>query len=238
MENKINHIAIIMDGNRRWAKEKGLSASEGHRAGAETLVKLVRHVAKLNIKYLTVYALSTENLSNRSKLEVGSLFKLLQEKIVEHLGELNKEGIKLKILGDLSALPNIVQKSVNKASSLLNNNTQAQLNIALNYGSRAEIVRAAKKIVETKLPLSEIDEQELSEKLYTEGIPDPEIVIRTGGEKRISNFLLWQIAYSELFFTETLWPDFSPQELDTIIKEYSRRKRNFGKWTKYLVFGR
>lgn len=218
------HIAIIMDGNRRWAKNQGLAASAGHKAGVQALEKTVKAAATAKVKYMTVYALSTENLKNRNKLEIGALFSLLQTGFVEKLPMLKKEGVRVAFLGETEKLPAAVKKVLAKAEQELSGGQRLQLNIAINYGSRAEIVNTVKQASE----VHSLTEANFGEFLNTAGIPDPELLIRTGGEKRLSNFLLWQIAYTELYFTDTLWPDFDENELKKALEDYSARKRNFG----------
>lgn len=213
-----------MDGNRRWAKAKGLKPSAGHSAGIEALEKVVKESAKQNIQYLTVYALSTENLKNRSKLEIATFFSLLQKGFIEKLPVLKKEGIRVAFFGDIESLPLPVKKVLSETEEKLKVGRALQLNVAINYGSRDEIVRAISKID----PNKELSPQEFSNLLYTKGVPDPELIIRTGGEKRLSNFLLWQLAYSELYFTDQLWPDFDEKSLQKALQEFDHRKRNFG----------
>lgn len=222
--NKPIHIAIIMDGNRRWAKNKGLNPAAGHRAGIDALEKVVQATANQGIKFLTVYALSTENLKNRDKLEIGHLFSLLQRGFVEKLPVLKKEGVKVSFLGEIERLPLPVRKTLQRTQQLLGSGKRLQLNIAINYGSRAEIVAGAKRVLSTK----KITEESFSKSLNTAGIPDPDLIIRTGGEKRLSNFLLWEAAYSELYFIDLLWPDFDEKSLKTALEEFEKRKRNFG----------
>lgn len=218
------HIAIIMDGNRRWAKEKGLKPSEGHKAGVDALERIVKESVKLGLDYLTVYALSTENLKNRDKLELGDLFTLLRQGFVEKLPILKKEGVRVSFIGEPEKLPAPARQALKKTESILSNEKNLNLIIALNYGSRAEIVRAARGVQSDQ----EVTEVTFEKNLYTHSVPDPELIIRTGGEKRLSNFLLWQAAYSELYFTDQLWPDFDEKSLKQAINDYNLRKRNFG----------
>ncbi len=222
---KISHLAIIMDGNRRWAKERGQTAEEGHAAGVEALEKIVRACSKVGVEYLTVYALSTENLSSRSKIELSELFNLIQRGIVDKLPILKKEGIRIKFIGDTKALPLAVRQAVKLAESSLASGKGWQLNVAINYGSRAEIVRAVERMQENS---QKPTEESLAAGLDTAGIPDPDLLIRTGGVQRLSNFLLWQSSYTELYFTDTLWPDFDEKELDKALAEFEKRQRNFG----------
>lgn len=225
MDKNPQHIAIIMDGNRRWAKKNNLGTEKGHEAGAQTLENIVKEIKRLGIKYLTVFALSTENLSSRSRLELTFLFALMEKVIKEKVAVFAQNSIGMKIIGDVSAVPEYLQKSLQEAVEKLESYQDTILVVAVNYGSRAEIVNAVNKIEDK----TKISEKDIDENLYTADIPDPDLVIRTGGQKRLSNFLLWQASYSELFFTDTLWPDFSEKELQEILLEFENRKRNFGK---------
>ncbi len=224
MQNTPQHVAIIMDGNRRWAQAKGLKTVAGHKAGIEALEKVVKEAARVGVKHLTVYALSTENLKNRSKLEIGSLFSLIQAGFIEKLPVLKKEGVRVNFFGEIDSLPSPVKKILSETKKQLQKGKRLQLNIALNYGARMEILAAVKAIDSTK----KITEKEFSLLLDTSDIVDPELIIRTGGEQRLSNFLLWQAAYSELYFTKQLWPDFDAKSFQKALREYSKRKRNFG----------
>ena len=220
MENNLpEHIAIIMDGNRRWAKEKNLEVKQGHYAGAENLEKIAQYANKIGIKYMTVYAFSTENWK-RSENEVKALMMIL------------KNYIKINILGDISRLEIGLQNSINKIIDKTKNNTGLTLNIAFNYGGRAEILRATKQIAEEvhegKLDLEKIDEKCIENHLYTKGQPDPDILIRTSGEIRISNFLLWQLAYTEFIFIDKYWPDFNENDIEESIHIFQKRHRKFG----------
>ena len=225
------HIAIIMDGNRRWAKEKGLEAKLGHKQGADTLEKIVKYANKIGIKYITVYAFSTENWK-RTKEEVGALMLLLQNYLDSFFKKADTDNIKIKVLGDITALSEGLQKSINKAIENTYKNTGIVFNIAFNYGGRDEIVRAVKKISEKvkvgDLKVEDINEELISSNLYTKGQPDPDLLIRTSGEIRLSNFLPWQLVYSEFYFIDKYWPDFNEKDLDEAIEEYSRRNRKFG----------
>ena len=223
------HIGIIIDGNRRWAAKRGLTANQGHEAGVKALVKIVDHCLKLEVKTLTVYTLSTENWRKRAKEEVKGLFALLVRLIKEKKEEYRKKGIKVAILGDFQAFPRKVVAAIEEILKVVKKHERLKVNLALNYGGRDEILRAVKKIVGEKIPPEKINEETFGKFLYTNGEPDPDLIIRTGGEIRISNFLIWQLSYSELYFTDTLWPDFSPEELDKAIAEYQRRERRFGK---------
>lgn len=220
------HVAIIMDGNRRWAKKNGLGPIEGHRKGIDALIKTTEESAKLGIKYLTVYALSTENYKNRSREEVGAILKLIEEGVTKHLPRLKKEGVRLNCIGDLDALPAATKLAINRSIGALSKGKRGVLNVAINYGGRDEIIKTAKKLAEKNLPFTE---EEFEKNLFTEGMPDPNLVIRTGGCSRLSNFLLWQTSYSELYFSDTLWPDFGEREFKKIVDDYSERIRNFGR---------
>lgn len=230
-ENMPKHIAIIMDGNRRWAKKKGLDPKLGHKEGAKTLEKIVRYANKIGLGYITVYAFSTENWKRTSD-EVGALMLLLQNYLDEYSKRADTENIKVKVLGDISALPEGMQKSINKCMERTKNNTGVTFNIALNYGGRDEIVKAVKiiseQVKEGKIKVEDINEQLISDNLYTAGQPDPDLLIRTSGELRISNFLPWQIVYSEFVFVEKNWPDFEEKDLDEAIEIYQKRNRKFG----------
>ena len=230
-ENMPKHIAIIMDGNRRWARAQGKPASFGHKAGAKTLEKIVRYANKIGLEYITVYAFSTENWK-RAEEEVKALMTLLQNYLDDYSKRADSENIKIKILGDISALSPKMQKSIINCMERTKNNTGVTFNIALNYGGRDEIVRAVKKIAgqikENKIKVEDINEKMISNNLYTEGEPDPDLVIRTSGELRLSNFLPWQVVYSEFLFIDKNWPDFSEEDLDEAIIEYQKRTRKFG----------
>ena len=229
--NLPKHIAIIMDGNRRWAREKNIDYRLGHKEGAKTLEKIVRHAQKIGIKYVTVYAFSTENWK-RSEEEVSSLMLLLKNYLDTYSKKADTENTRINVIGDISVLSTGLQKSINKAIERTKENDGIIFNIALNYGSRDEIVHAIKNIAngvkEGKIEVSDIDENMITENLYTKGIPDPDLVIRTSGEIRLSNFLLWQVAYSEFLFLEKYWPDFSEKDLEESIKIYQKRNRKFG----------
>lgn len=230
-ENMPKHIAIIMDGNRRWAREKGLDIKQGHKEGAKTLEKIVRYANKIGLQYITVYAFSTENWK-RAKEEVGALMLLLQNYLDDYSKRADTENIRVKILGDISALSEGMQKSIIKCMERTKDNTGVTFNIALNYGGRDEIVKAMKKIAqkvkENELQIEDITEDTISNSLYTSGEPDPDLVIRTSGELRTSNFLPWQIVYSEFIFLDKNWPDFSEQDLDEAIKTYQKRNKRIG----------
>ena len=225
------HIAIIMDGNRRWAKEHNMDIKLGHKEGAKTIEKIVRYANKIGIRYITVYAFSTENWK-RSKEEVGALMLLLQNYLDEYSKRADTENIKIKVLGDLTKLNKGMQKSIEKAMDRTKDNTGITFNIALNYGGRDELVNAirqiSQKVSDNKIMPSDIDEEIVSNYLYTKGQPDPDLLIRTSGEMRTSNFLPWQLVYSEFYFVEKYWPDFNENDLDIAIEEYKKRNRKFG----------
>ena len=225
------HIAIIMDGNRRWAKEKGIEIKLGHKAGAENLEKLAYFANDLGLKYMTVYAFSTENWK-RTKEEVGALMLLLRAYIDKLLKRTTSNNIKIKVLGDIEKIDEGLRNDILKIVESTKNNTGLTLNIAFNYGGRDEITKAAQKIAskvaKNELDIQDINEQLISDNLYTEGEPDPDLVIRTGGELRVSNFLLWQIAYAEFLFVQKYWPDFSEDDLVNAIITFQNRNRKFG----------
>lgn len=221
------HIAIIMDGNGRWATARGLPRMEGHRAGTENLRPMIRACVEFGVKYLTLYAFSTENWG-RPKEEVNGLLAILESVIDRELRELNAEGVRIVHVGRLEAMPKKVREKVRQSMEVTKNNDQLILNIAWNYGGRDEIVYALQKIIQEGIPAEEVTEDVVTQHLFTR-CPDPDLIIRTSGEIRVSNFLLWQSAYSEWYFTPTLWPDFNKEELKKAIEEYSQRKRRFGK---------
>ena len=225
------HIAIIMDGNRRWAKAKGMPASYGHKEGAKALENVVRYCNKIGLEYITVYAFSTENWK-RAEDEVNSLMMLLQIYLDVYSKRADTENIKVKILGDITALSEGMQKSINKCMERTKNNTGITFNIALNYGGRNEIVKAvkniSKEVKDGKLEIENITEEVISNNLYTKGEPEPDLLIRTSGEKRLSNFLPWQLVYTEFLFIDKNWPDFNEEDIDNAIIEYQKRTRKFG----------
>ena len=230
------HVAIIMDGNGRWAKKKNLPRLAGHNAGMLAMKEIVKASSSLGIKYLTVYAFSTENWK-RSQEEVDGIFKLVVKYVASELDELHANHVRVRIMGDYKQVPEAARKSLEKSLETTKENTGLQFNIALNYGSRAEITRAVNRIRDdlkkgVLLADKEITEELISEYLYTGNengnIPDPDLIIRTSGEERLSNFMLWQSAYSEFAFTDVLWPDFSPEEFERILEEYQSRDRRFG----------
>lgn len=219
------HIAIIMDGNRRWAKINKATVLDGHRKGVDTLVEIVELIGDLGIDHLTVYALSSENYKNRSKGEVTGLLNLIKDGAQKYMPRLKKGGIKLHFIGDIGSLPSPTRLLTRGIQKKLSAGRVATLHIALNYGGREEIFRAARKFINRNKTASVA---EFENGLYTAGLPDPDLVIRTGGQMRISNFLLWQSSYSEFYFTDILWPDFGKEQLKLAIKEYQKRNRNFG----------
>lgn len=234
-ERMPEHVAIIMDGNGRWAKKKGVPRLAGHRAGMEAMKKIVDHSDKLGIKYLTVYAFSTENWK-RSMEEVSGIFKLLVTFVNRDLKELVANNVRVKILGDYSGIPADARKALEKTLKDTGNDTGLQFNIALNYGSRDEIKRSVRAIAE-KVMAGELRPEDITEEMIGEGLwtgswaadtPDPDLIIRTSGEERLSNFMLWQSAYSEFVFSDVLWPDFTAAEYEDCIAEYQSRDRRFG----------
>ena len=226
------HIAIIMDGNRRWAKKRNLPTKLGHKQGAETLKKLARYANKIGLGYLTVYAFSTENWK-RTEEEVNALMTLLQNYLEDFAKEADTENIVIRVLGDRKPLSDKLNEKIDEAIERTKNNTGTIFNIALNYGGRDEIVHATKAIAEKvkngEIDVDDINEELVSKSLYTGGIPDPDLLIRTSGEIRLSGFLPWQSVYSEFYFMDKLWPDFTSDDLDEAIKVYNSRKINIGK---------
>jgi undecaprenyl diphosphate synthase len=230
--NVPRHIGIIMDGNGRWAKKRGLPRTAGHRAGIDAVRRIVRACGELDVKYLTIYTFSTENWA-RPKFEVAMLMELLVEVTRREIEELNRNNVRLRAIGDLDMLPKKTKKVLLDGIEQLGSNTGLTLSLALNYGGRAEIVHAAKRFaadaVKDPALVEKLDEKKFGKYLYAPDIPDPELIIRTSGECRISNFLLWQGAYSELYITDTLWPDFDKACLVRAIEDYAGRDRRFGK---------
>ena len=223
------HIAIIMDGNRRWARAKHLPDLKGHEAGSEALECVVEAAEKFGVEVITVYALSTENLRERAKREIFGLFALMQQGYNTKLKRMMGNGVKVTVLGELWGLPDTIKKIINEIKKTHIKSESIKLNIALNYGGKKELIDAVKDIIKEGVEVNKVNEQLISRHLYTNGIADPELVIRTGGRVRLSNFLLWQTAYSELYFTKTLWPDFDGDSLKKAITWYQNQKRNFGK---------
>jgi undecaprenyl diphosphate synthase len=222
------HVAIIMDGNGRWAKKRGLPRLAGHNAGGDNIRPVVKIFADFGVKFLTLYMFSTENW-NRPRIEVSGLLSLLAKKIDRETRAFHRENIRLVHLGRLDRLSQILRKKVQAAVDLTKNNSGLTLSLAFDYGGRDEIVRAARCVASAGIPCDNIDEFVLGRYLYLPDIPDPDLVIRTGGESRLSNFLLWQAAYSELYFTPVLWPDFGRADIEEALSEYRRRQRRFGK---------
>lgn len=227
-ENVPTHVAIIMDGNGRWARKRHLPRLAGHRAGVENLREVIQAATEFGIQYLTIYAFSTENWE-RPNDEVQGLIHILAEVIDQELAELHKNGVQLRHLGRLERLPNALQAKVQHAIELTKNNRRLILNVAWNYGGRDEIVHAMQRIVEDCIPPDQINEVLVASYLYTCNCPDPDLVIRTSGEQRVSNFLIWQAAYSEWLFPETYWPDFDREELLKALWDYAKRERRYGR---------
>ncbi len=231
-KNLPRHVAIIMDGNGRWARERGLPRLEGHRAGAESVRRVVRAAGEIGIEYLTLYAFSVENW-NRPKTEVTALMHLLELYLKQEIPELDKNNVRLAAIGRLHELPLRAQQQLQKSIDALSKNTGLTLVLALSYGARAEIVDAVREIAREikagRLDVSDIEEKAISHRLYTRALPDPDLLVRTSGEMRLSNFLLWQISYAELYVTDTLWPDFGKAELLKAVEDYSKRQRRFGR---------
>jgi undecaprenyl diphosphate synthase len=222
------HIAIIMDGNRRWARARGVPEAQGHAAGVEAIRPIVRHAADLSVEALTIYAFSRENWQ-RSGEEVETLIGLLEAAIRDETPELIEQGVRVRLAGRMSELRAETRASIEQAIHATAGGTRMVLNVAFNYSSRSEIVDAVQAYVSDGNRLAELDEDALAGYLYTAGLPDPDLLIRTGGEQRVSNFLLWQAAYAELYFCDCFWPDFGPHELDAAIEEFGRRSRRFGR---------
>lgn len=232
MTNKLEHIAIIMDGNGRWAAKQGLPRHMGHKKGAEVVAEIAKAAKEAGIKYLTLYAFSTENWK-RSPEEIDGLMNLLRNYLERNFKELAENGVQIRFIGEQDMLAADIVEKMTKLEQQTAENKELVLQIALSYGSRQEIIRTVQKIATRvkngDMSVKDIDAACFSDMLYTSGIPDPDLVIRTSGEQRISNYLLWQIAYAELFFTKTLWPDFTKEELNEIIENYQTRERRYGK---------
>jgi undecaprenyl diphosphate synthase len=223
-----DHIAFIMDGNGRWAKSRGLSRLEGHRAGLEAARRIIRYLGESGIKYVTLYAFSTENWS-RPEEEVKGLFRILADSIKKGaLDDLHKNNVRIQHLGRQEGLPADVKKAILEATQLTHDNTGPVLSLALNYGGRQEIVDAVRRVIKDGIPAQDVTEQTFNNFLYTAGLPDVDLIVRTSGEMRLSNFLLWQSAYAEYYFTPVLWPDFDNHEMDKALNAYSQRQRRFG----------
>jgi len=222
---KLNHVAIIMDGNGRWGLKKGKSRNFGHLKGLSSVEQVIKTAVNIDIKYLTLFTFSTENW-NRPKSEINFLFDLIRKSLKKNLKRIIEQGIKVNIIGKKSGLPNDIIKTIKNIEKKTINNKKINLNLALNYGSKEEILNASKRLMKEN---KKINIKNFTEKLYTKGIPDPEILIRTGGEKRLSNFLLWQIAYTEIFFINKMWPDFNGKDFENVVNKFYKIKRNFGK---------
>lgn len=222
------HVAIIMDGNRRWARLRGLEELEGHPAGVEAIRDVLRHARRRGLRVLTLYAFSRENWA-RSDAEVIALFGLLEAAIRSETAELRAQGVQVRMIGRMDELPPETRASIDDALAATAGGSEMLLNIAFNYAGRTELVDAVRRILESGIPADGIDEATISDALYTAGMPDPDLVIRTGGEQRLSNFLIWQAAYAELVTTETLWPDFGAESLDAALLEFASRQRRFGR---------
>jgi len=222
------HIAIVMDGNRRWAKQKGKNASTGHLVGYERFKEIADACLEKGVKILTVYAFSTENWK-RSKAEVAALLRILETALKREAKRLMKNNVQFRTIGDLSKFPKSLQNLIAKIKLDTKNNTKGIFNLALNYGAQAEITNAVKKLLKKGIKAEELTEEIIEQNLYTTGERNPDLIIRTGGCMRLSNFLLWQAAYSELYFTKILWPDFTVEELDKALADFALRKRNFGR---------
>jgi undecaprenyl diphosphate synthase len=224
----IRHVGVIIDGNRRWAKKRGLPTLAGHRQGFEKLKELPQWCIKENIKILTVFAFSTENW-NRSEGEVNYLMNILRQAFKKNFTEVSRQGVRIKVIGQKDRLAPDIQKLIEETEAKTKNNKKLLFNLAISYGGRAEILQAVQKIVKQKIKPAKISEELIAKNLWTGDIPDPDLIIRTSGERRLSNFLTWQSVYSELFFIKKTWPDFTQRDLDKVINEYYGRQRRFGK---------
>ncbi|MDC0419126.1 polyprenyl diphosphate synthase [Candidatus Pelagibacter sp.] len=222
--NPLNHVAIIMDGNGRWGLKHKNSRNEGHKSGLSTVEKIIKETIRQKISYLTLYAFSTENW-NRPKKEINYLFKLLENFLINKIEELNKKNVKLKIIGHKKFYPKL-NNLIKKSEKITFNNSQLQINLALNYGSKLELIETFKRLRKYQ---KKFTDRNISDNLFTKGIPDPDLLIRTGNTKRLSNFLLWQIAYTEIFFEKKLWPDFNINDYKKVIKKFKLIQRNYGK---------
>lgn len=232
--NRINHVALIMDGNGRWAKKRGLPRTAGHEEGCKRIIEIFDAVKANHIYCMTLYAFSTENW-NRPKSEITLLFRYLDKFFKDNIADLMRDGVRVQVMGDITRLPKHTQKTVNEALNKTKDNNNYVFNIALNYGSRQELVKATKEIAnlvkENKLDINDIDEQTISDHLYTYNLPPIDLMIRTSGEQRLSNYLLYQLAYSEFIFTPTYWPDFTKDKFEECLREYATRDRRYGKIT-------
>ena len=228
LEKVPQHIAIIMDGNGRWAIQRGLPRLAGHKAGTENLRRVIRATVEFGVKYLTIYAFSTENWGRPAE-EVNGLMLILQNVIDRELNELHNEGVQLRHIGRLERLDPAIQKKVLHAIDLTKNNDRLVLNVAFNYGGRDEIVNAIQNIIKDGIPAEQVTDEMVNNYLFTAGVPDPDLIIRTSGELRVSNFLIWQAAYSEWYITPTFWPDFDKEEYRRALETYANRDRRYGK---------
>jgi len=226
-DSRPNHIAIIMDGNGRWAEQRGLTRIEGHRAGIEAVRTTIQCLSKYQIKHATLYSFSTENWK-RPKAEIDGLFQLVEEKIDEETAELHRQGFRILHLGQMDRLSPSIQTALKRAAELTRDNTGMTIAFAVNYGGRAEILNAVHQIIAAGIPYQKIDEKLFGNYLYTAGMPDVDLLIRTGGELRTSNFLIWQAAYAEYYFTDVLWPDINGEEIEKALIAYGQRRRRFG----------
>jgi len=223
-----NHLGIIIDGNRRWAKEKGLSSFQGHKKGLDNVEKITDHCIKKGIKILTLYVFSVENW-NRSKKEINYLMRLFVNNLTrKNIKKFNDKGIRFQTIGQKEKLPKLLQEKIKETEKATKNNKKSILNLAISYGGRPEIIQAIKNIIKKKIPFNKINEEIINQNLWTVGLAYPDFIIRTGGEIRLSNFLTWQSAYSELYFTKKYWPEFTEKDLNKAFREYSRRERRFG----------
>jgi len=227
--NKIpNHLGIIIDGNRRWAKKKGLSSFQGHKKGLDNVEKIMDYCVKKGVKILTLYVFSVENW-NRSKKEINYLMRLFVNNLTKkNIKKFNDKGIRFQTIGQKEKLSKLLQKKIKETEKATKNNKKSILNLAISYGGRPEIIQAIKNIIKKKIPINKINEEIINQNLWTVGLAYPDFIIRTGGEIRLSNFLTWQSAYSELYFTKKYWPEFTEKDLNKAFREYSRRKRRFG----------
>ncbi|MBI3631750.1 MAG: di-trans,poly-cis-decaprenylcistransferase [Candidatus Staskawiczbacteria bacterium] len=228
MEHIPQHIVLFPDGNRRWAKQKGIASLDGHMQGYKNLVDFSEWCKNRGVKALTAFGFSTENWS-RSEEEVNYLMKLLEKCLVDNLEKYNQDGVRVRIIGQKERLPESLQKVIKTTEESTVKNSSLNLNLAISYGGKWDILQAVKKIIEEKIPAEKIDEKLFENYLSTNGLPAPDLIIRAGGEMRLSNFVLWQAAYSELYFSPKLWPDFTEQDLDSALEEFNRRARRFGK---------
>ena len=229
VEKVPSHLAIIIDGNRRWAKKKGLSSLQGHKKGLDNVEKIGDYCIKKGVKILTLYVFSSENWK-RSKKEVNYLMKLFINNLTKkNIKRFNDKGIKFQAIGQKEKLPKLLQEKIKETEEATKNNKKSILNLAISYGGRPEIIQAVKKIIKKKIPLNKINEKTIDQNLWTANLPHPDFIIRTGGEIRLSNFLTWQSAYSEFYFTKKYWPEFSNKDLDKALEDYSNRERRFGK---------